>query len=96
MFPLSCLDTLGVGALLALRKDQIAGPQSREYPFGKAGLLLGFAALGAFILLGALHQGRMIGYAIFDVGAALLAGWVALRASTAFAGRLESSLRSSH
>jgi peptidoglycan/LPS O-acetylase OafA/YrhL len=86
MFPLSCLDTLGVGALLALRKDQLAGPQSREYPFGKAGLLLGFAALGAFILLGALHQGRMIGYAIFDVGAALLAGWVVLRASIGFRG----------
>jgi len=85
-FPLSCLDTLGVGALLALRKDQIAGPQSREYPFGKAGLLLGFAALGTFILLGAMHQGRIIGYAIFDVGAALLGGWVVLRASTGFLG----------
>jgi peptidoglycan/LPS O-acetylase OafA/YrhL len=85
-FPLSCLDTLGVGALLALRKDQIADPQSREYPFGKAGLLLGFVALAVFILLGFIHRGRIIGYAIFDVGAALLAGWVVLRASTGFRG----------
>jgi peptidoglycan/LPS O-acetylase OafA/YrhL len=84
--PLSCLDTLGVGALLALRKDQIANPQCRKYPFGKAGLLLGFAALAVFILLGSMHQGRIIGYAIFDVGAALLAGWVVLRASTGFRG----------
>jgi peptidoglycan/LPS O-acetylase OafA/YrhL len=29
---------------------------------------------------------RMIRYAIFDVGAALLAGWVVLRASTGFRG----------
>ena len=90
MFPLSCLDTLGVGALLALRKDQIADPRSREYPFGKAGLLLGFAVLVAFILLGELHNQttriRMTRYAIFDVGAALLAGWVVLRASTGFRG----------
>jgi peptidoglycan/LPS O-acetylase OafA/YrhL len=86
IFPLSCLDTLGVGALLALRKDQMAGQQSREYPFGKAGLLLGFAALVVFILFGAMHQGRIIGYVIFDVGAALLAGWVVLRASTGFRG----------
>src|SRR5436190_10316366 len=44
IFPLSCLDTLGLGALLALRKDQ-KDRQSRPYPFGKAGLLLGFGAL---------------------------------------------------
>ena len=86
ILPLSCLDTLGVGALLALRKDQIARQQSREYPFGKAGLLLGFAALGVFILLRATHQAWMIGYALFDLGAALLAGWVVLRASTGFRG----------
>jgi len=49
-------------------------------------LLLGFAALAVFILLGSMHQGRIIGYAIFDVGAALLAGWVVFRASTGFRG----------
>jgi peptidoglycan/LPS O-acetylase OafA/YrhL len=89
IFPLSCLDTLGVGALFALRRDQIGGERSREYPFGKTGLVLGFAVLGAFILLGTIPQRtmiRMIRYAIFDVGAALLAGWVVLRASTGFRG----------
>jgi len=89
IFPLSCLDTLGVGALLALRRDQLTAQQSRQYPFGKAGLLLGFAVLVAFVLLGEMHQTtkiRMTRYAIFDVGAALLAGWVVLRASTGFRG----------
>jgi peptidoglycan/LPS O-acetylase OafA/YrhL len=86
ILPLSCLDTLGVGALLALRKDQIAGQQSREYPFGKAGLWVGFLALGVFILLRAVHQGTWAGYALFDLGAALLAGWLVLRASTGFRG----------
>jgi peptidoglycan/LPS O-acetylase OafA/YrhL len=86
ILPLSCLDTLGVGALLALRKDQIAGQQSDEYPFGDAGLLLGFVALGVFVLLRAMNQAWTIGYATFDLGAALLGGWVVLRASTGFRG----------
>ena len=86
ILPLSCLDTLGVGALLALRKDQIASQRSLEYPFGKAGFLLGFVALGIFVLLHAMHQGTVIAYTIFDLGAALLAGWVVLRASTGFRG----------
>src|SRR5947207_2377143 len=55
IFPLSCLDTLGLGALLALRKDQ-KDRQSRPYPFGKAGLLLGFGALAVFVLLRFMHQ----------------------------------------
>jgi peptidoglycan/LPS O-acetylase OafA/YrhL len=88
ILPLSCLDTLGVGALLALRKDQSAGQQSREYPFGKAGMLLGFAALAVFVLLRAMNEAWTIGYAAFDLGAALLAGWVVLRASTGFHGRI--------
>src|SRR5438046_1997723 len=73
IFPLSCLDTLGLGALLALRKDQ-KDRQSRPYPFGKAGLLLGFGALAAFVLLRFIHQAWIIKYAIFHVGAALIAG----------------------
>jgi len=88
ILPLSCLDTLGVGALLALRKDHISGQQSREYPFGKAGLWVGFAALGAFILLRAMHQGTWVGYTLFDLGTALLGSWVVLRASTGFRGSI--------
>ena len=85
IFPLSCLDTLGLGALLALRKDQ-KDRQSRPYPFGKAGLLLGFAALAVFVLLRAMNQALIIQYAIFDVGAALIAGWVVSSASIGFRG----------
>lgn len=86
ILPLSCLDTLGVGALLALRKNQIGEQQSRSYPFGNAGLLLGFGVLAVFVLLRAMNQAWIISYAIFDVGAALIAGWVVSIASPGFRG----------
>jgi peptidoglycan/LPS O-acetylase OafA/YrhL len=86
ILPLSCLDTLGIGAFLALRKDQIGQQHSRKYPFGKFGLLLGVGMLAVFVLLGAMNHGRMIGYAIFDVGAALVAGWVVWNASIGING----------
>jgi peptidoglycan/LPS O-acetylase OafA/YrhL len=85
IFPVSCLDTLCLGALLALRKDQ-KDRQSQPYPFGKAGLLLGFAALAVFVLLRSMNQAWIIQYAIFDVGAALIAGWVVSGASIGFRG----------
>ena len=71
---------------MALRKDQIGDQQSRKYPFGKTGLLLGFGGLAVFVLLGAMNHGRMIGYAIFDVSAALVAGWVVWSASIGIDG----------
>jgi peptidoglycan/LPS O-acetylase OafA/YrhL len=85
IFPLSCLDTLGLGAILTLRKNA-KDRQSWPYPFGKTGLLLGFAALAGFVLLRAMNQGWIIQYAIFDVGAALVAGWVVSSASIGFRG----------
>jgi peptidoglycan/LPS O-acetylase OafA/YrhL len=86
IFPLSCLDTLGLGALLALRKDQKDRQSRPPYPFGKAGLSLGFAVLAVFVLLRAMNQVWIIRYAIFDVGAALIAGWVVSNASIGFRG----------
>ncbi len=88
VLPFSCLDTLGVGALLALRKDQIGDRQSRKrtFPFSKTALLLGIGVLVVFVLLGVIDRGRMIRYAIFDVGAALIAGWVVSSASTGLRG----------
>jgi peptidoglycan/LPS O-acetylase OafA/YrhL len=86
VLPLSCLDTLGVGALLALRKDQIGNQQSHKYPFGKTGLFLGFVVLTVFVLLRAMNHGRMIGYAMFDMGAALIAGWMVWNASIGIGG----------
>ncbi len=86
ILPLSCLDTLGIGALLALRKDQIGDQQSRKYPLGKTGLLLGVGVLAIFVLLRTMNHGRIIGYAIFDVGAALIAGWVVWSASIGIRG----------
>jgi peptidoglycan/LPS O-acetylase OafA/YrhL len=86
ILPLGCLDTLGVGALLALRKDEIGQLRFGKYPFGKAGLAVGFGVLAVFVLLGVIHQGRMIRYAIFDVGAALTAGWVVWNASIGING----------
>jgi peptidoglycan/LPS O-acetylase OafA/YrhL len=86
ILPLSCFDTLGIGAFLALRKDQIGQQHSQKYPFGKSGLLLGLGMLAVFVLLGAMNHGRMIGYAIFDVGAALIAGWVVWNASIGIKG----------
>ena len=86
ILPFSCLDTLGVGAFLALRKDEMGDDQSRKYPFGKGGLLLGFGVMAVFVLLSALNYGRTIGYAIFDVGAALIGGWIVWNASTGIRG----------
>jgi peptidoglycan/LPS O-acetylase OafA/YrhL len=88
ILPLSCLDTLGVGALLALRKDQIGNRQSRKrkFPFNKTALLLGTGVLVVFLLLGVMDRGRMIRYAVFDVGAALIAGFVVSSASTGLNG----------
>ena len=88
LLPFGCLDTLGVGALLALRKDQIGDCQSRKrtFPFSKTGLLLGIGVLVVFVLLGVIDCGGIIRYAIFDVGAALIAGWVVSSASTGLRG----------
>jgi len=86
ILPLSCLDTLGVGAFLALRKDQFGQEHCRKYPFGKSGLLLGVGVLAIFMLLRATNHGRIIGYSIFDIGVALIAGWVVWRASIGIRG----------
>lgn len=81
ILPLSCLDTLGIGGFLALCRDQVPEQYSRRYPFGKSGLLLGAGILTIFVLLRTMNQGRMIGYGIFDIGVALIAGWIVWNAS---------------
>jgi peptidoglycan/LPS O-acetylase OafA/YrhL len=86
ILPMSCLDTLGVGAFLALRRDQAGQQYCRKYPFGKSGLLLGVGVMAMFVLLRAMNHGRMIGYAIFDVGVALIAGWIVWNASIGIRG----------
>lgn len=83
---LSCLDTLGVGAFLAVRRDQFGQQYCRNYPFGKSGLLLGVGILAIFVLLRAMNHGRMIGYVIFDIGVALTAGWIVWIASIEIRG----------
>src|SRR5215470_1615655 len=52
ILPFSCLDTLGLGALLAVWKNRICQEHPAKYPFGIVGILSGLALLGLFIVLG--------------------------------------------
>jgi peptidoglycan/LPS O-acetylase OafA/YrhL len=90
ILPFSCLDTLGVGGLLALRKNRVDNRTSwkRRFPFNKTAPLLGIGVLAIFVLLGVMHRGRMVRYVIFDIGAALISGWVVSSASTGFRGSM--------
>lgn len=93
ILPLSCLDTLGVGAFLALRRDQFHQQYCRKYPFGRSGLLLGIGIFAIFVLLRATNHGQMIGYAIFDIGVALIAGWIVWHASIGMHGFIGKLMR---
>ena len=78
VLPTSCLDTLGIGALLALRQ----GKAGRWWlPVGS----LLFAACQVF------RQAEVLGWAVVtfeDLGLALSCGWVVARAAEGKAGRL--------
>jgi peptidoglycan/LPS O-acetylase OafA/YrhL len=86
ILPFSCLDTLGMGAVLALYKDQIGRERCGKYPFGTVGLLTGLAVLLVFVLLGVMNRGMLVREVIFDIGAALIGGWIIWNASIGIGG----------
>lgn len=86
ILPFSCFDTLGAGAYLALCKDERGIRPSRRYPFGNSGLCAGITLMAVFLLLCFSDRGSLAKYVIFDIAAALVAGWVVWSASFGFNG----------
>jgi peptidoglycan/LPS O-acetylase OafA/YrhL len=94
ILPFSCLDTLGVGALLAFYNSLPRSEASRRYPLGKLGLYSGLILIASFLLLAGLNRGRLFQTVVFDMGAALTCGWIVWSASFGFSGWLGKFLES--
>lgn len=87
ILPLSCLDTLGAGAYLALLKHQNTASIDGGWA-SKRALLLGFTILGLFVILSVMQGYNVIRYVIFDLAAVLIGGALVWSASAGFKGSI--------
>lgn len=82
---LSCLDTLGTGAYLALLRDRLLVHKSPQ-PAVKLALFPGLVILLLFLGLCAVRTSSLVRYVVFDLAAALIGGYLVWTASTGFRG----------
>jgi peptidoglycan/LPS O-acetylase OafA/YrhL len=80
VLPLSCVDSLGAGALLAL-------PATRR-PMMNVGFLLGLPLMFVSLALRATGSVSLPGEVALDLGASLSAAWIVGRAAKGFAGSI--------
>jgi peptidoglycan/LPS O-acetylase OafA/YrhL len=90
---LSCVDTLGAGALLALtsRATDAAAPARRQLLRGVA-LPLGLGVFGALVVLRFVGRGATARIVVGDTALLLVFVWLVDRAATGFGGRVRSVL----
>lgn len=87
VLPFACLDTLGLGALLAIaERDDVGSRWSREQ-ICRFGLAVGLPLFALSVVMHAAQRGELLGTVLGDLVAGLAFVWLIGRAATGFRGR---------
>lgn len=94
VLPFACLDTLGLGGMLAISQEALSDSSLNGNHLKRAGLWLGLPLLGVMLILNSLGAASLLRTVFFDVAMALSSVWLISGAIKPFQGPVKRVLES--